>query len=168
MEPIYYVYQYIDEYRIPYYIGKGKDDRIHAKHLYTIVPEMQYRQFIAKNLTELDAYKLETKLVEIYGRKIDGGLLDNIRTNRWTRTSGWKHKEETKRIISEKNKGKIRTEQQKQNYRHPKSKEHAEKIRQANLGRPRDSRYEKISATTKGRKWSTAAYAARGLTNDVA
>jgi hypothetical protein len=61
--------------------------------------------------------------------------------------------EESKKKISQKNKGKVRSEQAKQNYRKPKTSEHAEKIRQANLGRPRDSRYEKISLAKQKQKW---------------
>jgi hypothetical protein len=46
----------------------------------------------------------------------------------------------------------VRTEQHKANYRKPKTAEHAEKIRQANLGRPYDPvRSAKISATLKAR-----------------
>ena len=48
------------------------------------------------------------------------------------------------------NLGKVRTPEQRENYKKPKSPEHAEKIRQANIGRPYDPiRAEKISRTLK-------------------
>ena len=66
------------------------------------------------------------------------------------------HSEQTRKQISIKNSGKIRTLEHKKNYSKPKTKDHSEKIRQANLGRKDDGRYIKISQTMKGRPWSEA------------
>jgi hypothetical protein len=102
----YYVYQYLDENNRPYYIGKGNGNRIHAKHNVQ-KPTIDKRIKVAVNLSEFEAYTLETKLIRLYGRKLDGGILENIRiTSRWTRRPGWKQKEETKQIIRDKNTGK--------------------------------------------------------------
>lgn len=137
---IFYVYQYLTEENIPFYIGKGSKNRINESHLPWIeVPPIEFRQIIAENLTEKEAYDIELELIKKYGRKVDGGILENIKVNRWSCKSGWKHSEETKQMISEKNTGKIRTDEQKKNYKKPKSKEHAEKIRQANIGRKDDA-----------------------------
>lgn len=148
----FYVYQYIDESGKPYYIGKGSGKRIHSHHTRTVVPPIKQRIIIKNGLTNEEAKQLEGKLISKYGRKIDGGILDNIKINQWACAVGWKHSEEAKRKISNGNKGKIRTEQQRANYRKPKTAEHAENIRKANLGRPYDAtRAAKISATLKAR-----------------
>jgi hypothetical protein len=112
MENIYYVYQYIDPItNLPFYIGKGKGDR-----LYTHIKETSGRQTngrkykyiqqlknhglepiiekIAENLDAQSAYNLEKKLIVLYGRKgIDpNGILTNICIdNRPPVTSGPKH-----------------------------------------------------------------------------
>lgn len=151
----FYVYQYVDENNMPYYIGKGKDNRVNAKHNFTVVPTLEYQQIVKNNLTEEEALALENKLIREYGRKIDGGILDNIKINHWACLSGWKHSEETKRKISEKTKGHVKSEETKQKMRKPKSREHAEKIRLANIGRKDDGRYTKVGATKSKQRWYT-------------
>lgn len=155
IDEIFYVYQYVTEQNVPYYVGKGCKSRIREKHYTTTVPDQEFRQYVKTGLTEKEAYDLGTQLIKQYGRKIDGGLLDNIKLNRWACTSGWNHSEETKQKISEKNTGKIRTLEQRENYRKPKSAEHVEKIRQANLGRKNDGRYSKVSETKSKQRWYT-------------
>jgi hypothetical protein len=148
----FYVYQYVTESGIPYYIGKGSGRRIHRHHTKTELPPLERRIIIKDGLTNEEAKRLEGELITKYGRKLDGGILDNIKINQWACYTGWTHSEETRRKISNGNKGKVRTEEHKANYRKPKTAEHAEKIRQANLGRPYDPvRAAKISATLKTR-----------------
>jgi hypothetical protein len=150
---IFYVYQYLTEDGIPYYIGKGKNNRINARHTHTMIPAIEFRQFIKTNLTEEEAIKLEISLIKHHGRKIDGGILDNIKLNQWACLSGWNHNEETKNKISRSKIGVKKTEETKKKMSKPKSAEHIEKIRLANLGRPKDSRYEKISFTKSKQRW---------------
>lgn len=151
---IFYVYKYINEAGQPYYIGKGSKNRINETHLpWTVLPPKDRRIIIRDNMSEHDAYEFEVELIKLYGRKIDGGLLDNTKLNRWSCKSGWHHSEETKKQISKKNKGRTYSQETLEKYRVPKSKEHAEKIRQANLGRKRDNRYEKIGKTMSLKKW---------------
>ena len=148
----YYVYQYLTEDNIPYYIGKGKDNRINRVHKVAL-PAPERRVIIKDNLTNEEAKEFEKKLITKYGRKIDGGILDNIKINQWACHAGWKHSEETKRKISEGNKGKKRTPEQLKNYKGTVTEEHKEKVRQANLGRPYDPiRSVKIAKTLTGRK----------------
>jgi hypothetical protein len=151
----FYVYQYLNEDGTPFYIGKGSKNRINESHLpWLEIPSAEYRKIIKDNLTEQDAFDLEIELIKKYGRKIDGGILENKKLSRWVAQAGWNHSEESKKKISEKNSGKVRTDEQRKNYSKPKTADHAEKIRQANLGRQPDGRYEKISQTMKGRTWS--------------
>ena len=149
---LFYVYQYVTESGEPYYIGKGSGKRIHVKHTHTTLPPADRRIIVKDGLTNEEAKQLEGTLITKYGRKLDGGILDNIKINQWACHTGWAHSEETRRKISNGNKGKVRTDEHKANYRKPKTAEHAEKIRQANIGRPYDqARAAKISATLKAR-----------------
>lgn len=154
---IFYVYVYLDENSIPYYIGKGKGTRIDDIHHYPInLPPKNRRIKIQENLNERDALALENLLIKLYKRKVDGGILENLKINQWAPTSGWKHSEETKRKISEKNTGKNRTLEQRLNYKKPKSKEHIEKIRLANVGRTgNENRNKKIKETMMKKRWYT-------------
>lgn len=127
----FYVYQYNDEYGNPYYIGKGQGNRVRAKHLYVEVPPVERRIIVQSELTESEAFNLEMKLIRQYGRKVDGGLLENIKLNQWACATGWTHSEETKQKISAKNTGKKRTEEHKAKYRKPKTTEHADKVKMA-------------------------------------
>jgi hypothetical protein len=158
----FYVYQYLTELGQPYYIGKGTGRRIHRPHTKTILPPLERRVIIKDGLTNEEAKQLEGELITKYGRKLDGGILDNIKINQWACHAGWSHSEETKRKISIGNKGKKRTPEQLKNYKGTVTEEHKEKIRQANLGRPYDPvRAAKISQTLTGRKLSSETIAKR-------
>lgn len=86
-EPIYYVYAYIrsKDSRIakagtPYYIGKGKKNRMYDKH--ETIKRPTNKNFIVvceSNLTELGALALERRLIEWWGRVFTKtGILRNI------------------------------------------------------------------------------------------
>lgn len=154
-DAIFYVYQYITENGLPYYIGKGKENRISEPHHRDIVvPDVKYRIYVQTYMADREALALENQLIRHYGRKIDGGILENIKINQWAGSSGWKHREETKQKISNSLKGRVFSEETKAKYKKPKTAAHAEKIRQANIGRQDDGRNSKISETMKGRPWS--------------
>ncbi len=153
LDKIFYVYQYVDNLGIPYYISKGKGKRIHEKHYKTIVPVMECRQFIQIEMTEMEALDLENTLIRQYGRKIDGGTLDNTKLNQWICLAGWNHSAATKKKISDSTMGKLKSEETKQKMRKPKSAEHAEKIRQANVGRKDDGRAEKSAEKNRLLRW---------------
>jgi hypothetical protein len=155
----YYVYQYVDENGNPYYIGKGKEKRIDVVHKHTVLPPKHRRIKIAENLTNDEAKKLEVELINTFERKIDGGILDNIKINQWACRAGWTHSNKAKELISQKNLGKVRSQESIEKYRLAKSgmtDETKEKIRKANLGRKDDGRYLKASTTLKGKPWSEA------------
>ena len=80
---IYYVYQYVRDDQTPYYIGKGKDDRAWVSHRRSngaeIKPKDNSRiQIIKENLTEQEAWDLETELIQKYELKENGGILVNM------------------------------------------------------------------------------------------
>jgi hypothetical protein len=162
---IFYVYQYVLPDGTPYYIGKGSKDRINESHSpWVAIPAKEYRQFIKTDMSEIDAFDLELQLIKKYGRKIDGGILDNVKLTRWVAQSGWKHSEETKRKISEANRGRVYSEEQRQNYRGTKTSEHAAKVKEAVTAMWADPVYKaqrlaKIKEKPfahKGKPWSDA------------
>jgi hypothetical protein len=159
---MFYVYQYLTESGTPYYIGKGSGNRINRPHTKTTLPPRELRVIIKDCLTNDEAKQLEKKLITKYGRKLDGGILDNIKINQWACAVGWKHSEETKRKISRSNKGKKRTEEQLKNYKGTVTIEHKEKVRQANLGKILSAKVkEKISKSLTGKKLSPETIAKR-------
>ena len=149
----YYVYTYLDENKTPYYVGMGKGRRAVEKHLYVSVPELS-NIIIEDNMTQEEAWEKETQLIEHYGMKCKNqGPLLNLQRGGKTQKSGWHHSPETKQRISNTLTGvKKKTTI---NYKKPKTPEHAEAIRQANLGRPDDGRYKKISHTMAKKRWFT-------------
>jgi hypothetical protein len=152
----YYVYTYLDENLNPYYVGMGCKNRVIAKHLYVNVPTFE-RIIVEDSLTQQQAWDKEIELIALYGREHLGtGPLKNLTAGGPTQKAGWAQSPQAKKQISIKNTGKIRTLEHKENYRKPKTADHSEKIRQANLGRADDGRYEKTSQTMKGRPWSIA------------
>lgn len=162
---IFYVYQYLNEDGTPFYIGKGSKDRINESHEpWITIPLPEYRKIIKDNMTEKDAFEFELELIKKYGRKTDGGILENKKLTRWVAQAGWKHSEETKKIISEKNTGKIRTEEQRKNYKGSKTTEHAEKVKQAVKKLWADPKYREQRMAKlkdkpfahKGKPWSPA------------
>jgi hypothetical protein len=159
---MFYVYQYLTESGTPYYIGKGSGRRMHKPHTKTELPPTERRVIIKDGLTNEEAKKLEGELITKYGRKLDGGILDNIKINQWACAVGWKHSEEAKRKISEGNKGKKRTPEQLKNYKGTTSKEIAEKIAKTLTGRKRPPDViEKVRQAMIGKKLSAETIAKR-------
>lgn len=127
----YYVYTYLDENLKPYYVGMGCKNRVIAKHLYVSVPPFN-KIIVEDNLTQIQAWDREIELIAQYGREHLGtGPLKNLTEGGPTQKSGWAHSSQTKKVISIKNTGKIRTLEHKENYSKPKTIEHANNIRQA-------------------------------------
>jgi len=71
MEKIYYVYQYVRDDGRPYYVGKGKGNRIIKKHNggITVPKDRSKIQFVREDLTEQEALKEERKQIAKWGRK---------------------------------------------------------------------------------------------------
>jgi hypothetical protein len=118
---IYYVYQYLRENGSPYYVGKGSGRRAYVSQRIIPKPTDNTRiQIIAKNLTESEAFLLETKLITVYGRidlgtgilrnKTDGGDGAHKVVNKIAWNKGKKQSDEHNQKISESLKRYKRTE----------------------------------------------------------
>jgi hypothetical protein len=137
MENIYYTYAYLREDKTPYYIGKGKGNRMYHKGKTTKPPKDKSRIiFLKKNLTEEEAFKHEIYMIDVFGRKDLGtGILHN-RTNGGEGSSGYIHSEERKIKISGAMKGRTC------------SKKHRERVSEAKRNQSEKTRI-KISEALK-------------------
>jgi len=144
----YYTYAYLREDMTPYYIGKGEKDRIYKKGKGEVKPPRDKSRiiFLKKNLTEQEAFKHEIYMIAIYGRKDNGtGILRN-KTNGGDGISGYKHTTETRKNLSDMQTGKKRK---------PHSEETKKKISQANKGRcVSEETRKKLSEIQKGKTLS--------------
>lgn len=134
---LFYTYAYLREDKTPYYIGKGKGNRIYLKRKKVNPPKDKSRIiYLKQNLTEEEAFKHEIYMISIFGRKDLGtGILHN-KTDGGEGTSGYNHTEETKHKMST-----------------PQSKETKEKISKTLKGRKKlplsEEQKKKISETKK-------------------
>jgi hypothetical protein len=80
MAQFYYTYAYLREDRTPYYIGKGKGNRVYETHRRVKPPKDKSRIiFLKQNLTEEEAFKHEIYMIALFGRKDNGtGILRNL------------------------------------------------------------------------------------------
>ena len=102
----YYTYAYLREDGSPYYVGKGKGNRIHSNANRVFNPPPKERRiFLKQNLTEQDAFKHEVYMIAVLGRKdLNTGILQN-RSGGGVgggAMKGRKHSEETKQRMREK------------------------------------------------------------------
>jgi hypothetical protein len=152
----FYTYAYLREDRTPYYIGKGEGRRVYKKGKGEVkLPKDKSRIiFLKQNITEEEAFKHEIYMISVFGRKDFGtGILRN-RTNGGEGPSGiipWNkgkpRSEETKRKISEANKGKNNF-----NYGKTVSEETRKKMSEAKKGKPRsEETIRKVSEANRGK-----------------
>ena len=127
----FYTYAYLREDKTPYYIGKGKGDRIYRKGKGQIKPPKDISRiiFLKQNLTEEQSFRHEIYMISIFGRKDLGtGILRN-RTNGGQGVSGIVRSEITRRKMSESKKG-----NKNGMFRHKLSEEHKKKIKERMSG----------------------------------
>jgi len=115
----YYTYAYLREDGTPYYIGKGKGNRIHSKNGRVFLPPPKERRiYLKQNLTEEEAFKHEVYMISILGRKDLGtGILQN-KSNGGIgggAMTGKSQSEETKIKIGNANRGTIHSIETREN-----------------------------------------------------
>lgn len=140
---MYYTYAYLHENKTPYYIGKGKGNRLYKSNKRKIKPPKDKSRiiFLKQNLTEKEAFKHEIYMIAVFGRKDLGtGILHN-RTNGGEGASGAIRSLEFKEKLRILNKNKTL------------SKEHKEKLKAANIGK-NNPNYRKIASKETREKMS--------------
>lgn len=139
---MYYTYAYLRKKdRTPYYIGKGQKRRMYAEHWRgngSFTPKDKDRIIILKYfIDEIDSYNHEMYMIAVLGRKDLGtGVLHN-KTNGGEGASGAIRSLEFKENLRRINKNKIL------------SKEHKEKLREANIGKNNPNYGKSTSKETK-------------------
>ena len=76
---LFYVYVYLDQHNVPYYVGKGVGKRAWHKKHEVVVPKDQTKiHFIDSFMSEEDALFLETEAIKKWGRSClgEGPLLN--------------------------------------------------------------------------------------------
>jgi hypothetical protein len=149
---MYYTYAYLREDKTPYYIGKGKGNRVYKKRNKGVKPPKDKSRiiFLKQNLTEEDAFKHEIYMIVVLGRiDLGTGILHN-RTYGGEGASGFIHSEETKIKLSEAHKG-----EKNHNYGKNFSEEHRRKISEAHKGRTHSEESRRnMSEAHKGKTFS--------------
>jgi ubiquitin len=179
----YIIYAYIDEKDKFYYIGRGSPGREKENHKKIKVPSKEKIIILHKNLSLEDSVIYEQKLIKFYGRKCDNGILCNksigghrgslgvspwnkglkceyVSENNKKRTGnlhplyGKQRCEETKRKISEKNKGKKIPQEQIQRLKdsltnRPKTEEHKKNISKGKKGKKQTDQHRNNNSMSK-------------------
>jgi len=145
MNTKYYTYAYLREDRTPYYIGKGEGNRAYKNQNRNCpVPKDRNRIiFLKKNITEDEAFKHETYLIAVLGRKDLGtGILRNL-TDGGEGASGAVRTKEMREHLSKIRKGIKMSEEYREACRE----------RMKNF-KHTDEAKNKISKANSGRKWN--------------
>ena len=149
---MYYTYAYLREDRTPYYIGKGKGKRAYVKRGKGINPPKDKTRiiFLKQNLTEEKAFKHEIYMIAVFGRKdLETGILHN-KTDGGDGCSGTIPSDETRRKMSEAQKG-----EKNYNYGKHLSEETKRKMSEANKGKTLlEETKRKMSEAHKGKTHS--------------
>ena len=114
---MFYTYAYLRQDGTPYYIGKGKGRRVYQRHPGVTVPQDRTKiKFLKQDLTEEEAHRHEIYLIDVLGRKENGGILIN-RTDGGEGVSGVIRSSEWRQRQSKAQSGKVMSESFKQKRR---------------------------------------------------
>ena len=103
---MYYTYAYLRVDSTPYYIGKGRKNRIHNTHTkFVKLPPRDRRIMLKRFDNEDDALRHEVYMIKIFGRKCDGGILINQSPGGDKPPIRKSQSKETRKKISESHKG---------------------------------------------------------------
>lgn len=97
----YYTYAYLRKDLSPYYVGKGKGNRIlsdlRSIHKPTDISRIV---FLRENMTEKESFNNEVEMIKLWGRKdLKTGMLRN-KTDGGEGSSGGRRTKETRKLIS--------------------------------------------------------------------
>ena len=100
---MYYVYLWLREDRTPYYVGKGKGYRAYQKHIIGCPPPKDRVIIVKEFKDENESYFFEEWLIQVYGRKSDGGILLNTSIGGQKSSSKYKSESEYSKIRKNQN-----------------------------------------------------------------
>lgn len=173
MQHIFYVYAYIRSVDTaiaksgtPYYIGKGRDNRAYlqhkkSNHIGVSTPRDKTKiVMLETNLSEIGALAIERRMIKWWGRKdMNTGILHN-KTDGGDGTTGAVHSASAKLKIGTSSKNRKRSPMSEENKINV-SKRHTckvvsietrEKIRLANIGKPKSEKMkERLSCAKMGK-----------------
>ena len=131
----FYTYCYLNENNIPYYIGKGIGRRAYHVHDNVSVPPKDRILILKNNLEEDEAFDHEMYMIFLFGKRSEGGILENINDGgRYNTPPSWigkKHTEESKKKISKSVSG-----EKHPFYGKPLTEEHKNKIKETKRKNP--------------------------------
>ena len=131
----FYTYCYLNENNIPYYIGKGTGRRAYHVHDNVSVPPKDRILILKNNLTEDEEFNHEMYMIFLFGKRSEGGILENINDGgRYNTPPSWigkKHTEESKKKISKSVSG-----EKHPFYGKPLTEEHKNKIKETKRKNP--------------------------------
>ena len=131
----FYTYCYLNENNIPYYIGKGTGRRAYHVHDNVSVPPKDRILILKNNLTEDEAFNHEMYMIFLFGKRSEGGVLENINDGgRYNTPPSWigkRHTEESKKKISKSVSG-----EKHPFYGKPLTEEHKNKIKETKRKNP--------------------------------
>ena len=131
----FYTYCYLDSNNCPYYIGKGTGRRAYHVHDNVSVPPKDRILILKNNLEEDEAFDHEMYMIFLFGKRSEGGILENINDGgRYNTPPSWigkKHTEESKKKISKSVSG-----EKHPFYGKPLTEEHKNKIKETKRKNP--------------------------------